>query len=302
MTTSPLNLEAQNPDAITDQLPTPEELRAENSASSETRGKGCGKIWYAVLGIVLLNIFILIIVLTTVVGEEADQESSQATDSSMSLTELRNRLAPFTLSHTGSEFDGTDFKYQVQVLKAMQKDTFLIRKLQDKNKHYSHQKLQQRYALACLYYATSNRPTKWSAKPYGEGSILPWTVAKQWMNSFSLERDECEWIGVICNPDLLVVSLELNDNRMSGHIPPEMKLLGGSLESLMLSDNPGLGGSIPSVVQGLPKLKKLYIKGTSYQGGVDRDWCTDRLTTFEVSCDKIDCPDAVEGTCCSNCK
>lgn len=87
-------------------------------------------------------------------------------------------------------------------------------------------RLVQRYALAVLWYATT-----------GPGWLL---VEEPWL---AAEPHECNWAGVACNREGMVLSLNLRGSNLQGTIPSDLSLL-TSLENLDLSRN-SLVGSIP---------------------------------------------------------
>jgi len=95
---------------------------------------------------------------------------------------------------------------------------------------YSDRKVIQQYALACLYYATDDVPNVNFPDPND------WATSGGW-----LERsNECSWTSVKC-ADIdgfdAVTRLNLDDNNLSGEIPPELVLLKESLTKLDLSRN-----------------------------------------------------------------
>jgi len=88
-----------------------------------------------------------------------------------------------------------------------------------------------------------------------------WTNHTGWMATTT----PCSWYGVTCGGGH-VVALALNDNHLSGSIPPEMGDL-ASLESLNLWSNQ-LSGSIPPELGGLANLEALYLPGNQLSGGI----------------------------------
>jgi len=154
-------------------------------------------------------------------------------------------------------------------------------------------RLTTRYALAAFFYSTEgDSDTAW----FDEANFLS-------------SDHECDWhspggsLGVDCNTNLRVVSLELVDNRIFGSIPEEIGLLTdlrslnlmgrwsnggliyvqsnnldgtlpthiGQLENLVvldLSGNDGLGGNIPSEIARLTNLVELHLADDSFSGNV----------------------------------
>jgi len=123
-------------------------------------------------------------------------------------------------------------------------------------------RIQQRYALATLYFALQ-----------GE---MP----------FYTERDECSWPSVQCDPissifsaeNILAVSVEeikwqvthirMAKHSLSGSIPAEVSLLASSLVHLDLAENPDLTGSIPDRLYELTNLKYLYLHENGMNGSL----------------------------------
>ena len=111
---------------------------------------------------------------------------------------------------------------------------------------YSDAKLTQRYALATLYYSANG---------------MNWKNAWGWLS----DKDECspsDWYqsqGALeesfCNANGELAVLKLMDNRLDGIFPPEIGMLGESLEILNLSSNK-LQGPIPESIRELTGLRK----------------------------------------------
>lgn len=92
------------------------------------------------------------------------------------------------------------------------------------------ERILQRYALACIFYATNDVATTWTEKAH---FIAPWVWDEGWL----LEEDECSWYGVTCNANGFVESLDLSRNGLTGSFPGEIKFLKDSLVSLDLTKN-----------------------------------------------------------------
>ena len=111
---------------------------------------------------------------------------------------------------------------------------------------YSDAKLTQRYALATLYYSANG---------------MNWKNAWGWLS----DKDECSPSGwyqsqgaleeSFCNANGELAVLKLMDNRLDGIFPPEIGMLGESLEILNLSSNK-LQGPIPESIRELTGLRK----------------------------------------------
>jgi hypothetical protein len=83
--------------------------------------------------------------------------------------------------------------------------------------NFDNERLQQRFALACLYLSTSSQG---------------WKNKHGWLN----RGNECNWYGVLCKHQKLF-ALNLTDNGLDGTVPMEIRFLRPSLEALVLSRN-----------------------------------------------------------------
>ena len=105
-------------------------------------------------------------------------------------------------------------------------------------------RIAQRYALACIYFATNAIST-----PFTDVVLLGRnessqarnsTVLYEWLRPWatgSLADHECEWPGVVCNHEDVVTELHLAQNWMTGTFPIEVILLKETLTVLDLEDN-----------------------------------------------------------------
>ena len=107
--------------------------------------------------------------------------------------------------------------------------------LDPRMQQYSLERMEQRYALATLYYATNG--DAWSK----QGKYLDYGL------------HECRWLAQeqshfadepVCNQGRVLVRLDLSSNNLIGTVPVELELL-SSLQKLDLSGNPRLTGIIP---------------------------------------------------------
>ena len=104
-----------------------------------------------------------------------------------------------------------------------------------------------REALAAFYHATN-----------GPG----WRNNAHWLS----DRPLGEWYGVTVGKDGRVIELGLEDNQLSGPIPPELAQL-SNLEELSLSDNQ-LSGAIPAELGQLSLLEWLYLNNNDLSGEI----------------------------------
>ncbi|CAB9513348.1 LRR receptor-like serine threonine-protein kinase [Seminavis robusta] len=120
-------------------------------------------------------------------------------------------------------------------------------------------RLIQRFALATFYYSTS-------------GDY--WVKHNGWLD---WETNECSWEQLLlsrdsspelnCNKKGEIKALAFwNANNMEGTIPPEISLLGQSLESFELNRQLSIRGTIPTEFGLLIKLTKLVLSSTNVVG------------------------------------
>jgi hypothetical protein len=94
----------------------------------------------------------------------------------------------------------------------------------------------QLYALACIYYNTFSVHSDWTIAAYGKEISVPgWYTAQGWLRD---GNEVCnDWWGITCNSNGQVEKLELNENGLTGYLPPETALLHDSLKYVDLFDN-----------------------------------------------------------------
>lgn len=98
---------------------------------------------------------------------------------------------------------------------------------------HSTERLVQRYALACIYYATNGVENVYTKAIFGEGKTRPWIDETGWLTA----DNECEWYQVTCDINGWVTKIELFSNRLSGSFPPEVALLQDTLKTIDLYQN-----------------------------------------------------------------
>ena len=108
----------------------------------------------------------------------------------------------------------------------------------------------EREALVGLYHATG-------------GSN--WAKDDNWLS----DAPVAQWHGVTVDIDGQVIGLDLSENRVTGDIPPELRLL-SSLELLHLQDN-RLTGRIPAWVGSLSNLQYLDLGDNRLTGEIPRE-------------------------------
>jgi hypothetical protein len=78
---------------------------------------------------------------------------------------------------------------------------------EENNRAPSEISIQQRYVLACLYFANGGDD---------------WIYKSNWLTGAS----ECDWHGVECNSDAVVTGIYLRDNNLVGPLIPEVSIMG----------------------------------------------------------------------------
>lgn len=92
---------------------------------------------------------------------------------------------------------------------------------------FDHTRSVQRYAMACLYYATNAVPNPYIEKP------RPWVSAHLWLSTSHV----CEWKGIVCNSAYKIEEINLERNNLSGSIPPEIAMIASTLQTLDMTSN-----------------------------------------------------------------
>ena len=106
----------------------------------------------------------------------------------------------------------------------------------------------QRYVLATLWFS--------DVVPQTEDYVASWLIL----------ADECDWEGVLdCRTDA-IVSLQLTENTATGRLPVDLGLL-TALTRLVFVDN-SLVGTIPSSLGRLTELKNLSFEGNTLSGTI----------------------------------
>lgn len=143
--------------------------------------------------------------------------------------------------------------------------------------------LMQRYVLAVLYYSLGGEK---------------WLFSSSWLLGKS---SECDYPGVACNGNGVVIEISLVASGLSGSIPKEIGVL-DDLTFLDLSNNK-IGGVIPIQLANLEELESLLLHDNEIKGVVPLLICNLResdLKDLKVDCDS-DIP-KVTCDCCSNCE
>uniref|UniRef100_A0A7S4IIA8 L domain-like protein n=1 Tax=Odontella aurita TaxID=265563 RepID=A0A7S4IIA8_9STRA len=134
------------------------------------------------------------------------------------------------------------------------------------------EKVQQRFALATLFYSTGGEAEQTGGNGEGEGAsptFGSWTSGYEFLTN----TDECNWKGTDSKGDLKgvtlcengrVVHLELSENGLTGTFPPEIQAF-TALEQLNIATN-GIGGSVPTELSAVTSLKDIRAFENSFTG------------------------------------
>eukprot|EP00978_Attheya_sp_CCMP212_P026037 scaffold84918_cov57-Attheya_sp.AAC.2 len=131
----------------------------------------------------------------------------------------------------------------------------------------SGKRLEQRYALAVFYFATTNG-----------GKALKWIKEDGWMT----KQHECRWHGITCDMRNRVKEMRLSFNKVAGLMPRELSLL-KDLVDMDLHGN-DLQGVIPyNVLSGLKHLRSLKLHMNSFFGQIPSEMAElTSLRTYDV--------------------
>mmetsp|Transcript_32446 Transcript_32446/g.36919 ORF Transcript_32446/g.36919 Transcript_32446/m.36919 type:complete len:505 (+) Transcript_32446:42-1556(+) len=137
--------------------------------------------------------------------------------------------------------------------------------------------LLQQYALAVLYYSTccdtcngkndkdkaliDKTDSEWqqrgeTADTYLSDITNSWNNDKNWMSG----RNVCDWYGVVCDNNNIIIGLNLSQNNLRGTIPSELVILGGSLRVLDLGNNQLHGTIPPNLSSAMIQLDLLFLE------------------------------------------
>lgn len=219
-------------------------------------------------------------------SEPTDEPISHPTKSPIAAerSEVFDTLKEFALMG-GSEFD-VENSFQQKALLFVER-TYL-------QQEHSANRLVQRYALACIFFATSQVETRYTEIRFEIADLGPWTDATGWLDT----EDECTWKGVVCDNQGRVTELNLGNNVLSGTFPEEAKLLSNllvldlsgnhcfnsgskendwigdmtTLQYLYLTRSPFLStNGIPTAFNNLVNLIELDLSNTLYSGALASD-------------------------------
>lgn len=193
-------------------------------------------------------------------------------------SELYSIIRNFSL-YNGAEFDDPE-SYQSKAL-AWIEDSGVP--AADTNLADTDDRVVQRFALACIYYASNEQRTAATDFAFGaEFDVLPWLNEAGWL----VYDDECKWFGIECNDDGLVDEIDLSNNILTGLFPPETQLLAKSLKVLDIYSNYvfNVGDAGNSFLGELTNLEQLYYGTTSFQYNGIPTYIGKLTNLFEFDC------------------
>jgi hypothetical protein len=210
-------------DEYEDQEPITASAFANNSHSMLKRGSK--RIWYIGGCGVVLVLFAIILAVSLGGGSGGGAGSLQE----ISAAEIESILRE--VSETGGvELDDTS-TFQYKAFRWIVDHPWRVTNFVMSARH----RLLQRYALACVYYATYQQSNEWLELKWEEPSrrLFPWKDSKGWL----IYNNECDWSGVDCNRQGYVTDVDLGTNDLSGFFPSEFAYLAPSLQSLNIQEN-----------------------------------------------------------------
>lgn len=245
-----------------------ENIAAINQPSTQKRRRGsmfiqliCGNKWTS--GLLLVMLVLLLAIVVIAMGGSKDTQTQSLEDFANTLTHQDPiEIDPTTLddSITGplmqqllnaydrKELDSSDLNEDAG--ETAQRRAFYWMATDKNLNKYDHTQVMQRYALATLYYATNNVPTRFEENP------IPWKTAHLWLSNAHV----CEWKGIVCNEKLHVTAIDLADNNLTGSIPIELILIAGHLTTLDFTSNLiHMEDSRFDVFKGLDQLEDLLL-------------------------------------------
>jgi hypothetical protein len=152
--------------------------------------------------------------------------------------------------------------------------------------------LMQRFVL-CLFYMATTQNTPWrscgrSQSPevvnctyqyldksdFSQEFIGSGTVVLKFKNVTSTpwlsSTHECEWAGVVCDPNDAVIGLDLGGQGIRAKLPTEVSLL-SNLQGLVLYWNE-FSGTLPSELAALSVLTRIELNSNYFTGTIPQHW------------------------------
>ncbi|WP_396632239.1 thrombospondin type 3 repeat-containing protein [Maribacter sp. R86514] len=104
------------------------------------------------------------------------------------------------------------------------------------------------------------------------------TGGDNWTNSWDLSADMNTWYGVSTNTDGRVIHLRLQNNNLTGVLPPEIANLNLLINLNFYSNN--LSGTFPTVVLQLENLEQLGLEDNNFYGTIPNE--IENLTKLKI--------------------
>lgn len=266
----------QENDTQHDQLPSVEEVKTNILASKSTSPLKMFRkpIFLKMVTTTLILATIISLSVAILVVQKDCRSEAKLVDASEMEGLIRNAVVQKGIvSGTGStNYLFSDRSIQQRALSKIMKESTLTEEMAI-----------QRYALWTFFYATEHVGTPVTSRIYGIGTVPTWKDS--WTND---GPDPCLWYGVRCNSFGTVVELNLSDSRITGMLPPELKLL-DSLTTLDLSENIGLGhGGVPIWLKEMDSLQFIDLRGCSFTDNAPLEVC-ESTKSFYAECPICSC-------------
>jgi Leucine-rich repeat (LRR) protein len=199
-------------------------------------------------------------------GSRSGDDAETTSAPTFSPTEIESYLAPLLLSRSPFTSFSDPISPESRALAWMLSDNYTL------SESLSDNRLIQRFALATLWYST-NGETTWDHGGWLQSiNECDWNDPNDDNDPFSVSPD------VECYSNRNTVQkLDLNNDRLSGSIPPELSLL-SELQVLYLHFD-DLTGEIPSVLGKLPELVVLNLHSNHLSGQIPSE--LDNLSKLE---------------------
>jgi len=173
---------------------------------------------------------------------------TEAPTTAPATSDVRAIVAPVALQG-GAEWADAE-AYQAKAITWLETDAF--------SQGLSDARIQQRYALACIYYATYAVRTIYTVvEPRG------WIDSTGWIEG----ADECSWFGLTCNANSEVEKIVLASNRITGSFPAETTIMASSITRMDIFRNSvyntGVEGN--AWLGQLVNLKELFYGQTNFE-------------------------------------
>jgi len=131
----------------------------------------------------------------------------------------------------------------------------------------------QRYVSAVLYYSTKGEdwiqcsaPEDFQNTDSIDAANNDCNLNAEDHNAWMTPSSECEWGGIVCNNNLQIEEIDIEENGLAGTLPSELR--GLSKLRFLLLENGTMEGSIPSEIAELQFLEKIDLNYNELQGEI----------------------------------